>query len=124
MAFCSNGSGISPKRSVSLDRDGDHSVSCLGAGDLTRRISFTLPRTNWVSVVRIAELIFEPHTANATIMGRVQSIRQAQNRRQLNRQFLFGSRKVPQRFMPSRRQRATVIAGDNGGTPQVFSFPA
>ncbi len=89
-----------------------------------RRISLTLPRTNWVSAVSVADMIFEPHTANATVMGRVQSIRQAQNRRQLNRQFLFGRRKLPQRPMPSRRQRATVIAGDNGGTPQVFSFPA
>lgn len=124
MALCSDGSGISPKRSVSFDRDGDHFVFCFGAGALMRRISFTLPRTNGVSVLNIADLIFESHTANATVMGRVQSIRQAQNRRQLNRQFLFGRRKLPQRPMPSRRQRAMVIAGDNGGTPQVFSFPA
>ena len=75
-------------------------------------------------MVSIADLIFEPHTANATVMGRVQSIGQAQNRRQLNRQFLFGRRKLPQRLMSSRRQRATVIAGDNSGTPQIFGFPA
>ena len=124
MAFCSDGSGISPKGSVSFDRDGDYPVFCFGAGALMRRISFTLPRTNWVSVVSIADLVFEPHTANATVMGRVQSIRQAQNRRQLDRQFSFGRRKLLQRLMPSRRQSATVIAGDNGGTPQVFSFPA
>src|ERR1700730_18149009 len=112
MAFCSDGSGISPKPSVSFDRDGDHPVFGFGAGALMGRFSFTL-RTNWVSGVGIVELIFEPHAANATVMGRVQSIRQAQDRRQLNRHFLFGTRKFPQRFMSSRRQRATVIAGDN-----------
>src|SRR4030081_3085642 len=124
MAFCSDGSGLSPKPRVSFDRDGDHPVFCFGGGALTRRISFTRPRTNWVSVVSIVGLIFEPHTANAAVMGGVQSIGQAENRGQLNCQSLFGRRKLPQRLMPSRRQRAAVIAGDNGGTPQVFSFPA
>jgi hypothetical protein len=57
------------------------------------------------------------------VVGDIQSIGQPEDRRQLNRNLLFGREKVAQSLMASRGQCTAMETRDNGCPLHVFCFP-